>query len=370
MTPPAPDERPWTVLHVLPHRGGGGTTYVQTLSAMAGYSFEVMALTQAGGPAVPQLLRGALAVPRAARRYDLLHVHGEVAAAACFPSLAARPSVITLHGLNLLRRLNGLARKAAQANLRLILRAASRTICVSQAEYRDVVDAVGAQAARRAVVIPNGVRLAPRSATDRMAARSALGIPHGATVALWAGSMEPHKDPFTPLAAVRKLSQPEQGLVLLMAGDGPLRRQLEDARVAAARLLGQRDDMAQLLAAADFFVLSSEREGLSFALLEAMASGLPAVVSDTPGNREAVADTGIVVPYKSVDGFAAAFASLARDVAVRRSLGERAAKRAASCYGADLMVQRTAALYDSVLNCAADSGHPGRSSKKPAVRQE
>ena len=102
-------------------------------------------------------------------------------------------------------------------------------------------------------------------------------------------------------------------------GDGPLRPQVEQA-AREAPWCRHRDRLplgrpARILAAADFFVLSSQREGFSYALLEAMSLGLPAVVSDAPGNPEAVGDAGIVVPFGDVAGFAAAFRRLARDEA-------------------------------------------------------
>ena len=75
--------------------------------------------------------------------------------------LAMCPSVVTLHGLHLLRRVAGLRRRLAVLNLRLILRSAGRTICVSRSEHEALLRAVGVQAGRRAVLVPNGVKTNP-----------------------------------------------------------------------------------------------------------------------------------------------------------------------------------------------------------------
>ena len=348
-----------TVLHVLPHPGGGGETYVDSLSAVEGYRSERMFL--AGGPdprgAVASIAANGLAARRRARRYDLLHVHGEVAAAICLPAVALRPSVVTLHGLNLVRRVSGARRTAAELNLRLLVRAATRTICVTQAEYDELIAAAGRGAARRLEVIHNGVPL-PEPVTEgrRAAARAALALPDDAVTGVWLGGLDEHKDPRTAAAAAVATAAAGARLVLLVAGDGPLRSELEETAGrdggGAVRVLGFRADVGTLLEAADFFVLSSLHEGLSYALLEAMAMGLPPVVSDPPGNVEAVGAAGLVVPCGDVDGFAAAFARLATDATARLALGSAARERVAERFHVDRMVRRTGELYDTVLRRA------------------
>ena len=100
--------------------------------------------------------------PNALRaHHTILHAHGEIASTLCLPALAIRPSVVTFNGLHLLRRLDGARRAAAEANLRLIVRAASKTICVSQAEHDELADVVSPRLMRKAVLIHNGV--APRA---------------------------------------------------------------------------------------------------------------------------------------------------------------------------------------------------------------
>ena len=130
--PPA-DRR---VLHVLPHAGGGGDTYVDMLEGMPGYAFTRVRLAPARKPGPLTVARGLGELARNVRGHDLVHVHGEITAALFLPLLALRPSVVTLHGLHFLRRADeGVPRKAAELNLRAVARVADRTICVSNAEH-------------------------------------------------------------------------------------------------------------------------------------------------------------------------------------------------------------------------------------------
>src|SRR5262245_10706195 len=138
-----------SVLHVLPHPGGGGETYVDLLQEMLGYHFSRVFLAPGPTPSARQLVRGMAGGLPSGRRHDLIHVHGEVAAGLCLPLLMARPSVVTLHGLHLVRRLSGVRRTAAVVNLRAVLGAADATICVSEGEADELRRVVGSRADRR-----------------------------------------------------------------------------------------------------------------------------------------------------------------------------------------------------------------------------
>jgi glycosyltransferase involved in cell wall biosynthesis len=345
---PTTDSLP-SVLHVLPHPGGGGERYADQLALMDGYFFGRTFVAPGPGPR-PAVLIGAARAQLSGRPYDLLHLQGEVAASLCLPALAFRPSVLTIHGLHFVRRLEGRRRALAEANLRLIVRAASRTICISQAELREVESLVSVP--ERIVLVRNGVDPQPRPTLDeRKAARTAFGLPPNKTVGLYLAALDPHKDPITAARAALDATQRGIPLVLLVAGDGPLRREIEALRGGspAIRLLGFQRDVRLAFSAADFFVLPSLREGLSFALLEAMSFGLAPVVSDDPGNREAVGDTGIVVRQGDIPGFTAAFELLALDDARRHRLGEGARQRVAEQFSSRQMLERTRAVYEEVL---------------------
>jgi glycosyltransferase involved in cell wall biosynthesis len=119
--------------------------------------------------------------------------------------------------------------------------------------------------------------------------------------------------------------------VFLMAGDGPLRTELEDEAkrlgvADRAKFLGNREDIPALLAASDVFVLPSLYEGSSLAVLEAMASRRAVVSSAIPGTDELIEDgeTGMLVPPGDSAALAAALRRLLSDAKLRESLGERA----------------------------------------------
>src|SRR5205823_5057439 len=164
-------------------------------------------------------------------------------------------------------------------------------------------------ALHRVVVIHNGVRLAaPAGDDERAAVRRELGFDEAEPLAIWVGSLDERRDPFVVIRAAMQTST-----ALVFVGDGPLRSEAERVARPPVRVVGHRDDVSRLLAAADFFVLMSAREGLSFALLEAMAHGLPPIVADVVENVEAIGEAGIPVPYADEPALVAAFRRLAGD---------------------------------------------------------
>jgi len=334
-----------SVLHVLPHPGGGGETYVDLLDAMPGYRFSRVYLAPTPKPSPAELARGLVGAFKRARGHDLVHVHGDAAAGLSLPLLAARPSVATLHGLNLARRSSGARRRAAVANLHAVLRAVDRTICVCHAERMYLTSVVGSALADEALVVRNGVRVSPRtSREERAEARKELGISPAELVTIWVGALDIPKDPLAAVRAARQAS-----VTLVMVGDGSLRSQVERAASRSTHVLGHRPDVARLLAAADVFLSVTEREGLAFTLLEAMAHGLPSVVTALPENLEAIGDAGLSVPFGDDAALAAAIGRLARDAGERESLGRRARDRVAALFDADAMTSRTRVVYDDVL---------------------
>jgi sugar transferase (PEP-CTERM/EpsH1 system associated) len=164
------------------------------------------------------------------------------------------------------------------------------------------------------------------------------------------------KDQPTLLHAARLVVDAEPGFRLDIVGDGPDRADLtalvEKLGLGGhVRFLGQRDDVANLLAGADLFVLSSVSEGVPMTLLEAMAAGLPAVVTDVGGNREIVVprETGFVVPPQSPTALADAIVKIMRDPAMAQRMGEASRRRVEADFDVRQVVARYQALYCKLL---------------------
>jgi len=178
---------------------------------------------------------------------------------------------------------------------------ADKTTIICNAAFERYVR-VGAVPRSKFQMIPNGVDTDHflRSKNRRENAREALGI-SSEFVWLAVGRLVKQKDYPTLFRALEMLKHEQ--FVLLVAGNGPLEEELrEECRTRGlegkVRFCGAREDILDLYSAADAFVMSSEFEGLSAALLEAASTGLPAVVTDVGGNADVVADeiTGYVVP--------------------------------------------------------------------------
>jgi glycosyltransferase involved in cell wall biosynthesis len=212
----------------------------------------------------------------------------------------------------------------------------------------------GAARAARLRVIPNGVdtsRYRPDQAR-RESARRELGIGEQ-FVWLAAGRLLWKKDHATLLRAFAR--RPDE--VLLIAGEGPesdrLRRQARELGVdARARFLGTREDLPALMNAADGFVLSSVVEGLPMVLLEAAASGVPAVATDAGSVRECVADgeTGFVVPCSDSDALAAAMSRLVSlPGGARAQMAHAARARAVERFDTDTVIAEWERTYRELL---------------------
>lgn len=118
--------------------------------------------------------------------------------------------------------------------------------------------------------------------------------------------------------------------------------------------LGERKDVPDLLNAADLFILPSRMEGLSLALIEAHAAGMPSLVTDVGGNAEIVVDgeTGLVVPSQNPPALAGGLAGLLADPRRLRRMGEAARRRYESRFTVSHMAEATLAVYRRALETA------------------
>lgn len=189
-------------------------------------------------------------------------------------------------------------------------------------------------------VIPNGVfDRGPEPARERGGVRAELGAADGDLLALELAALRPEKrvDAFLEaVSAARRAGAAVRGVV---AGGGPEHRRLLAGLPEGVTLLGPRDDVPDLLAAADVLCLLSEAEALPMAILEAMATGLPVVSWDVGDVAHAALDgeTGAVLPPGDVAGAARALAELEADRDAARRMGEAGRRRQRELFDGDRM---------------------------------
>jgi glycosyltransferase involved in cell wall biosynthesis len=272
-------------------------------------------------------------------RPDIVHVNsskagvlGRIAAV-----LTRTPvTVFTVHGWAF-KAYSGIASMLFRAADRLLARATTVTICVTETE-RAAGLAARTCIAGRTVVIPNAV--------DVDAARRARHDGDPPRIAA-VGRLAWPKDPRTLVRALARVRvTPFSALIV---GDGPERAGVE-AEVrelgleSAVELCGPRSDVPDLLARSDLFVLASRSEGGPISILEAMAAGLAVVAADVGGVGDLVVDgvTGLLVPPADPDALAAALDRLLADPGLRRRLGAAGLERARERF--DLSAPRAAHL--------------------------
>lgn len=193
----------------------------------------------------------------------------------------------------------------------------------------------------RVAVIANGVETGPVAAS-RAETREQLGIDQAAVVALLVASLRPLKRIPDFITAVSGARQACPELVGLVAGDGPQRALVDQLAGSdhAVRVLGYRDDVPHLLAAADLLVLTSEYEALPMAIIEAMAAGLPVLATRVGGIPTVVSDgeTGLLVAPGDVPALREGLVRLAADSELRRSLGAEGKLRCLQSWSAERMI--------------------------------
>jgi glycosyltransferase involved in cell wall biosynthesis len=194
--------------------------------------------------------------------------------------------------------------------------------------------------------------------TDEPADLAGVGVPQGAFAVGCVANYRPRKGVEVLVEAMERL--PEDIHLLLigrMDADGLTRRIARSPAKERIHRTGFRKDAPSLSAACDVFCLpSTRREGLSRAIIEAMAYGVPPVVTDSGGSPELVADgvSGFVVPVKDGKALADAIERLYRDPELRKRLGRGARERIATDFRNEDTVRKTIELYESLVDSRDD----------------
>ncbi|MGH9094899.1 MAG: glycosyltransferase [Acidimicrobiales bacterium] len=288
------------------------------------------------------------------RQPDIIHTH--LKHADIVGALAARrlgcPQVSTLHEIQ--EALAPVPRFKRRVGAWARIHSATRTVTVSEAQ-RTLYLRTFPVDPRSVVTIRNGIDLhvAPNGTRQRI--RAEWGLDGHAVAALMLAVMRPGKGHFELLDAVERIP-PDSPLHFVLAGDGPLRAQLQ-AHVTARSLLrgritflGWREDVADLLPAADLVVHPTLFDSLPTALIEAVAGGLPVVATRVGGVPEIVDETsGILVEPGQRDELAAALMELGSSATRRQDLGAGARLHYEREFSAGRWGERLRSLYDELL---------------------
>jgi glycosyltransferase involved in cell wall biosynthesis len=297
---------------------------------------------------------------------EVVHAHGVRAGALTGLALARRdtPRVVTLHNAML------------AGGIRSTLLTGLEKLAVLRADVvlgasADLVERARALGARDARLGPVPAPPLPAPSRDRAQLRAELGVDDGVggnggpaqILVLAIGRLAPQKDYATLLQAASlwqrawAMTKPGQAPPrLVIAGDGPLRAALQgeiDSLGLDAALLGHREDMADLLAAADLLALCSTWEARALAVQEAMRAGLPVVATRVGGIPELTRDAALLVPPGDAGELARAVVELATEPALRAQLAERGRVRASRWPDTEQCLFQLGELYAGLVDGTA-----------------
>jgi glycosyltransferase involved in cell wall biosynthesis len=287
---------------------------------------------------------------------DLIHAHELISpatTAVLAKFLFGKPVVATIHGSGLSSDVLRLKRRfLGRTRLKVLCREIA-AFCVISSVIDGELAAEGVPVEKR-VSIPNGVdtaRFIPLPAEEKAALRSRLGLPLDAPLALFVGRLSPEKRVGLLTGAWATVRAAIPQACLMIVGGGPDEVALKQQAGEGVLFMGSQPDVLPYLQAADLFVLPSAAEGLSLALLEALACGLPAIATAVGGNPEVIAqgENGWLVPPDDPAALAAAIRTLLADDKLRRSLGEHGRAQVVQRYSLATMADRLVALYRQVL---------------------
>jgi glycosyltransferase involved in cell wall biosynthesis len=282
----------------------------------------------------------------AAVQPDVVHAHG--LRAGIDSALAAKGSgahvVVTVH--NLVRpevsgRLKAVAFKPAE---RMVVARADRVLAVS----RDIANALSRDGSTAEIeVLHLGIESGKRSERSGKDVRREFGLAGDANLVVTASRLSPQKALHVMIEAMGGVDA-----TLLIGGEGPLENELRSRADALGiaervRFVGFRTDVADLIAAADVFCLSSVWEGVPLAAMEAVQLGTPVVATDVGGTGELIVDrvSGRLVSPGDPKALAAALTEVLADGDARRSYVDAARETLASDFSTERMLERLKEIY-------------------------
>jgi len=287
---------------------------------------------QPGQHMLTSLLGLAIMLLYTGRQYQVWHVHQygmHAALTIAIGKLIRRPVVFKLTSSSYM----GLNAVVSQGKFPKIIKwlhcQVDGVVALTRETFAEA-EAFGIQR-NRIHVLGNGVDInefRPRSESDRKKLKNKMGL-NGRFVLIYVGRFSEEKNVESLLRAwsiaIQKIQKKS---ILVLVGFGPLLEKLEELAtklnmIDVVSFVGQQTNVSDWLAVADLYVQSSKREGLSNTMIEAMATGLPVVVTRVSGTEELVEEqsAGIVVPIDNIDALSEAIVKMASADILRRECG-------------------------------------------------
>jgi glycosyltransferase involved in cell wall biosynthesis len=203
--------------------------------------------------------------------------------------------------------------------------------------------------------IPNGVdldRFTPLSANEKKDLRHLLNLP-GGLIVVFSGRLDPEKRVNLLLAAWNEITKKYINATLLILGTGTEEQELRKIAGSNVRFEGNVQDVAPFLRASDIFVLPSSTEGLSNALLEAMASGLASIATSVGGAIDLIENgkNGFLIPPDDSQALLLALSTIMSDADLRLQFGERGRSAIQHDYSLVAVAGRLKSLYQKFALC-------------------
>lgn len=366
-----------TVLHLIDTGGPGGAESVfknvvtglsrdrwRSISVVpeVDWLYEVLTREAAEPLLLPSLDRGGvrtfLHLFALARRHRVDLIHAHLLGASVYGSLAAAslgiPCICTFHGVPDLRGSGILLR----TKIRILSRRRNRLVFVSES-LRDWALERHRLPEARSEVVYNGIE--PSHEPPSGSEREELGADRGESLILAVGNLRPAKDYGTLLRAMATLRTWREGIRLVIIGDGHgssledlvrLRRTLGLGEIV--RFAGFRQDVARLLTASDVVVSSSESEGFSLSIVEALWGGKPVVATRSGGPEEIIRheETGFLVPVGDHVALAQAIHRVLENPDLSARMAEAGRRDVRRRFSKDRMLASYDRLYCEMLGTA------------------
>lgn len=286
-------------------------------------------------------------------RFDLVHAHSTKAG--LIGRLAARLAgirsiVFSAHGWPFTEGRSLWKRRLLALMERVAAYCSTKIVCVSEHDRQLALKFNVARPAKL-IVIHNGLDPQPFLQADGARVKQQLGLDKCLALT-FVGRLAPPKEPLVLLTALQKLPNAK----VILVGEGPMRpeieqfvkrNQLEDR----VMMLGMREDVPEILAASDVFVLPSRWEGLPLVIIEAIFAGLPVVATRVGGISELVEEgvNGWLIPRSDPRAMAQALQRLTEDEFRRKQMGKAGREKALEQFTLERMVAQYRELYRDLL---------------------